>query len=78
MNKERKCCRLIDISSDCKEILKGFKYQKGFKAECNNEYQHGIDTSGCIRLDPITSNTSGLFIAKIQKYDVTMCENKAN
>eukprot|EP01083_Nonionella_stella_P026626 73333_1 len=55
---------LISVEDD--ESLKGFQFEKGMlinEKDANTRF----DTTKCIRFNPFTSNTSGLFITKIKK-----------
>ncbi|ETO27083.1 hypothetical protein RFI_10050, partial [Reticulomyxa filosa] len=54
--------QLVDVASD------GFL--KRFKFACGRTSPHGEIMRKCVRFDPLISNTSGLFIAKISKLNV--------
>merc|ERR1712228_738077 len=54
------------VSITQNEALKGFDFVNG-KLMNEKDKNTRFDTSKCIRFDPFTSKTSGLFIAKILK-----------
>ena len=58
--------KLMDVTND--ESLKGFEFVRGKLMDEKDEGTR-FDTRKCVRFDPFTSKTSGLFIAKILKSD---------
>ena len=56
--------RLVGVAADA--ALKGFAFAKGELVQ-GQDAGTRLDTTKCIRFAPFTSNTSGLFVAKITK-----------